>query len=60
MIDCIQTMVEKTKDNLDIHPVVRYAVSSATKVVNKYYAKTDETDVYRVAMSKSVSLASFG
>jgi hypothetical protein len=42
-----------TADNRDNFAVVRMAARNARRVVDKYYAKTDESIVYRVAMCKS-------
>ncbi|KAJ7642994.1 hypothetical protein DFH06DRAFT_920279, partial [Mycena polygramma] len=37
----------------DIHPAVKMALLLAKKTMNRYYGRTDESDVYRIAMSIS-------
>ena len=34
--------------------IIRAAAVAGTKVMNKYYAKTDDTVIYRLAMSKAL------
>ncbi|KAF5359917.1 hypothetical protein D9758_013966 [Tetrapyrgos nigripes] len=36
-----------------LHPAIRSAVSIAKKTLNRYYDKTDHSEVYRIAMSTS-------
>ena len=40
-----------TRDE-DLQPSIRGALSLAKKTLNKYYNKTDDSEVYRIAMSK--------
>ena len=35
----------------DIHPSVKMALLLAKKTMNRYYGKTDESNVYRISMS---------
>jgi hypothetical protein len=54
LIDMVQNMVDNIREDKKIHPVVRSAVQCASKVVDKYYSKTDEAEIYRVAMGKHI------
>jgi hypothetical protein len=35
-----------------LHPSVKRGLAFAKKVINKYYSKTDVSNVYRIAMGK--------
>jgi hypothetical protein len=35
------------------HPAIKAALAVAKKTLNRYYARTDLSDVYRIAMSMS-------
>jgi hypothetical protein len=37
---------------MDIHISIRHGAKNALQVLDKYYAKTDDSEIYRVAMSK--------
>lgn len=39
--------------NLDLNLAIRAASASAKKTLNRYYAMTDDADVYRIAMGKT-------
>ena len=43
------------KDGNDLTPVVWAASARGMEVINKYYSKTDQSVLYRVAMSMSHS-----
>lgn len=56
-------MLEKLEHALDCiynaedePPVIRIAAQAALQVVGKYYALTDDNEVYRIAISESPSL----
>jgi hypothetical protein len=38
-------------DNNDLHPTVRAAALRGSLMMNKYYSLTDDSNVFRVAMS---------
>ncbi|KAH8073021.1 hypothetical protein BXZ70DRAFT_902952 [Cristinia sonorae] len=52
-MDFIDTSLNNAALNVDLHPAIRTATALSKRVMNKYYARTDATDVYRIAMSKS-------
>jgi hypothetical protein len=49
-IDDLVRVIDDFKDNPDNHPAVRSAAIRGLTILNKYYQKTDETLVYRIAM----------
>lgn len=51
-------MLETASDNDALFPAIRAAAAKGIAVLNKYYAKTDESIMYRCAMSKSLLLMS--
>lgn len=54
IIDALTRMLEIASDNEALFPAVRAAATKGIAVLNKYYAKTDESIMYRCAMSKSL------
>jgi hypothetical protein len=36
----------------NVNPAIRAAIVTAKKTLNRYYSRTDDVDVYRIAMSK--------
>ena len=38
-------------DNEALHIAIRHAANTALTVLNKYYSRTDESEIYRIAMS---------
>ena len=56
VIPCIDQLVDaidRFKDNIDNHAVVRSAAIRGLTILNKYYQKSDESYVYRIAMGWS-------
>jgi hypothetical protein len=56
VIPCIDQLVDaidKFKDNVNNHAVVRSAAIRGLTILNKYYRKSDESYVYRIAMGWS-------
>jgi hypothetical protein len=51
VIDSLTTFFDKAIDNTTLHPAVRHAALRGVLMLNKYYAKTDDSMVYRIAMS---------
>lgn len=52
LIDSITAVFDRFIDNQDAHPAVRHAAFRGLLVLNKYYQKTDDAVVYRIAMRK--------
>lgn len=50
IIDSITGALDGYIDNVSLHPVVRHAALRGLLMLNKYYARTDESIVYRIAM----------
>ena len=50
-----ETLTNQSQD-MSLEPSIRGALSLAKKTLNKYYNKTDDSEVYRIAMSKSIIL----
>ena len=46
-----ETLTNQARDPA-IEPSIRAALSIAKKTLNRYYDKTDDSEVYRIAMSK--------
>jgi hypothetical protein len=51
-MDSITSALDKFIDNPFLHPAVRHAALRGLLMLNKYYARTDDTIVYRIAMSE--------
>ena len=58
LIDQLHSRLTDLRDNVAIHMAIRHAASNALVVLNKYYSRTDECVMYRVAMSKSIIINS--
>lgn len=54
MIEKLEMMLKKVRDDTDKPPILRVAAIASLEVVGKYYARTDDTEVYRIAMSELV------
>jgi hypothetical protein len=50
-----ETLTTQSQD-MSIAPSIRGALSLAKKTLNKYYNKTDDSEVYRIAMSEFIIL----
>ena len=58
VIPCIDDLVhaiDSFADNVGNHPAVRAAAVWGLTILNKYYQKSDESYVYRIAMGMSHS-----
>jgi hypothetical protein len=51
-IDCILRHGASTNQSKQLHPAVNHALAFARTRIDKYYAKTDLSNVYRIAMSR--------
>jgi hypothetical protein len=49
-IDALVHVIDDFKDDVSKHPAVRSAAMRGLAILNKYYQKTDESFVYRIAM----------
>ena len=56
LIDTLTRMLETASDNKALFPAVRAATAKGIAILNKYYAKTDKSIMYRCAMSKFIVL----
>jgi hypothetical protein len=50
-MDRIDDLLDNNSSDTSLNPAVRNALGFARKVINKYYSKTDMSNVYRIAMS---------
>lgn len=46
-------MLDDAVDDVDLHVLVRAAASRGRTILNKYYSRTDESIMYRLAMRKN-------
>lgn len=59
VIDALTRMLETVSDNEKLFRAVRAAATKGIGVLNKYYEKTDESIMYRCAMSKFIRIDVF-
>jgi hypothetical protein len=57
-IDDLVRVIDDFKDDTSKHPAVRSAAVRGLAILNKYYQKSDESFVYRIAMGKLNALIS--
>jgi len=50
ILDYLRVHLEETSENTSLHPAVRHAAMNGIAILDKYYSKTDESDMYRTAM----------
>lgn len=50
-MDILTEHLARFKEDRVLHPVVRAASERGIEVINQYYSKTDQSAVYRIAMS---------
>jgi hypothetical protein len=55
-IDDLVRVIDDFKDNSNNHPAVRSAAIRGLTILNKYYQKSDESFVYRIAMGTLYSV----
>ena len=53
-MDDLVRVIDDFKDDASKHPAVRSAAIRGLMILNKYYQKSDESFVYRIAMGMSV------
>ena len=56
LIDNLTAMLQTAAKNRNLDVTVRAGALAGIKVLNKYYAKTDNTVIYRLAMSAFLCL----
>ena len=52
-MDVLTHHLDTARDNLKLKPIIRCAAARGLQILNKYYSRTDDSKVYRIAMSKS-------
>jgi hypothetical protein len=57
-MDRIDAMLRDDPGSRPLHPAVKHVLTYARKRIDKYYAKTDLSNVYRIAMSEFLFFAS--
>ena len=55
LIDNLTAMLQTAAKNADLDITICAGALAGIKVLNKYYSKTDNTIIYRLAMSESLS-----
>jgi len=58
LIDTLTRTLETASDNKALFPAVRAAAAKGIAILNKYYAKTDESIMYRCGGTKFIMLVS--
>lgn len=53
LIDQLHSRLTDLRNNETVHMSICHAANNAIIVLNKYYSRTDDCVMYRVAMSKS-------
>lgn len=51
LIDQIYLLLEDLEDNVTLLKTIHFGVKAGLKVLDKYYAQTDDSLMYRAAMS---------
>ncbi len=54
IIDYLCAHLEKVIDDLNMHPAIRHAAQNGMLVLDKYYVRSDESDMYWMAMSTHI------
>ena len=52
-IDGLTNALSAARDDEDLHPAVRFGSWLGLRHLNKYYALTDDSIIYRIAMGMS-------
>jgi hypothetical protein len=52
LIDNLTTFVQRCSDNTNLQPSVRSSSAGGLFLLDKYYAKTDDSIIYRAAIGK--------
>ena len=49
-MDILTEHLDAFKDNTELKAIVRVAAARGLEIMNKYYSRTDESTIYRIAM----------
>ncbi|KAF9038033.1 ribonuclease H-like domain-containing protein, partial [Panaeolus papilionaceus] len=52
VMDHMNDQFTETANNKNLSPAIRTAVGLAKRTLNRYYSRTDDSETYRIAMSK--------
>ena len=55
-MDTLTKYLDTTRDNVKFEPIIRVAAVRGLKILNKYYSRTDDSEVYRISMSKWLAM----
>jgi hypothetical protein len=58
-MDHIDTHLATATQNTDYSPSIRAALAIGKQTLNRYYNKTDLSEVYRIAMGEWLSILNF-
>lgn len=56
MLENLEFRFTSVRDAADLPPIIRIAAQAALEVIGKYYARTDDNEVYRISMGMSLNL----
>ena len=56
IMDLLDTMLDQASSDLRLKPAVRLGAALGQAVLNKYYARTDDSIMYRCVMSMYIAL----
>ena len=51
-MDILTEHLDAFKDDANLKPIIRVAAARGLAIMNKYYSRTDESEIYRISMSK--------
>ena len=51
-MDILTEHLDAFKDDTNLKPIIRVAAVRGLAIMNKYYSRTDESEIYRISMSK--------
>ena len=54
-MDILTEHLDAFKDNADLKAIIRVAAARGLEIMNKYYSRTDESEIYRNSMSKCLA-----
>jgi hypothetical protein len=57
-MDRMHSDITAASNNEDYSPAIRAALKLGIKILDKYYSLTDNSEVYRIAMGKSIIISS--
>lgn len=56
-MDCVDEHLATSAESAGYSSAIRAALAIGKKTLNRYYNKTDQSEVYRIAMGKSQDLS---